>query len=145
MSRQQLAYIIALLLITAVRLPAADHQSVDPTWMPSNFYFFGGTLRPRVMVLVKDPTAPTGEAAYSKPGAQEPGAFADSYTYENVPGRYRTTFYFKVADNTNTANLFNFYVHGSVKSDPRGDQYGAIWVKGTDFAQPNVYQKFDYD
>ena len=141
--------ILPILLLAAFcglrTLSAADYQSVDPNWMPARLYFNGGALRPRVMDLITDPTAPTGQAGYAKAGVKEGGGLADSYTYENVPGRYRTTFYFKVADNTGDAAFACYYVHGTVKSDPRSDPNGEIHLKPKDFKQVGVYQEFTYD
>ena len=133
------------LLFLASSILAQDYATVDPNWMPSKLYFFGGALRPRVMDLIADKDAPTGSAAYSKAGVKEGGGWADSYTYETIPGKYRTTFYLKVADNTSDKGVTSYYVHGNVINDPRANADGDIYLKASDFKSPGTYETFIYE
>lgn len=142
--RAMMAGLLAAGSVGVGSLPAADYQQADPTWMPSHLYFAGGSLRPRVMTLVKDPDAPTGEAAYAKAGVQTPGMAADSYTYENIPGRYVTKFYFKVADNRSNQTVVSYGVLGAVAKDPAAAGDNMIYLKAADFKQTNTYQAFEY-
>ncbi len=133
------------MFIVSVPLHAEDYATVDSTWMPSKLYFFGGALRPRVMDLIADKDAPTGQAAYAKKGVKEAGAWADSYTYENVPGKYRTTFYLKVDDNSSSKSVASYFVHGNIINDPKSDSNGDIYLKAGDFKKPGTYESFSYD
>ncbi len=138
------AALVGLVVLSAQNVGAAEFTPADPTWLPSHLYFAGGSLRPRVMALVKDPDAPTGEAAYAQVGAQVAGMAADSYTYETIPGRYVTTFFFKVADNNSNQTVVSYGVIGAVAKDPAAAGDNLIYLKASDFKQPNVYQAFEY-
>jgi uncharacterized membrane protein len=113
--------------------------------MPARLYFFGGALRPRVMELIADPAAPTGQAAHAKAGVQVAGVAADSYSYEQIPGHYVTKFFFKVADNTRPDTLCSFGMWGAIHPDPTAAGDGMKYLKATDFKQPGVYQEFTYE
>jgi uncharacterized membrane protein len=140
------ATVLALLLsTTAPGLLAADYQAADPGWMPARLYFFGGSLRPRVMELIADPAAPTGQAAHAKEGVQVGGMAADSYSYEGIPGHYVTKFFFKVADNTRPDAVVSFGMWGAIGPDPTAGGDGMKYLKATDFKQPGIYQEFTYE
>jgi hypothetical protein len=112
--------------------------------MPSKLYFFGGSLRPRVMTLIDDPSAPTGKAAFAEAGLSVQGTAADSYTYEQIPGRYVTRFFFKVADNAGDKPIVSYGIGGAVGKDPNAGGDNRIVLKPSDFKEPNVYQTFEY-
>ena len=138
--RLRAAWLLLILTLPA----AADYQSTDPNWMPARLYFFGGALRPRVMELIADPAAPTGQAAHAKQGVQVGGVAADSYSYEQIPGHYETKFFFKVADNSKPEGVLSYGIWGAVHPDPTAAGDGMKYLKASDFTQPGVYQEFTY-
>ena len=93
---------------------------------------------------VPDPTASAGGAVMGTPTSKT-GGMAYTYIYPRIPGRYRSTFRLKVADNKSDAPVF---LLGSMMQTPA--PYAGLtrtWMesktlKGTDFGKPNVYQTF---
>jgi uncharacterized membrane protein len=96
-------------------------------------------------LLVADPQARSGYALagnsdFNQPG---PGAMAwDYYAYKYLPGRVRGTLRMKVADNTVKSVVVLIQSYICYGGDLKSGQSVTQFLKGTDFAAPNVYQDF---